>query len=231
MTREHDQGSRPRSGRLLSHRARFGLAIAAGVGVLVAGVACSQSTPPPHGVFCDSAGLACACNVVSEPQPVDTPPCSQAAHPGTTCCADTAWPESGGCECTTNEVACGIVAKYFEPIFDGGPTAGCVCSPGSYAQHGQAFGVTCGPGDWASPPSTVGVCCFYPPGFPGLLGGTACACGPAFVCAPGSTKVSSCGAASFPAATPVTCSGRTEVATCYGGDAGSTGLEAGQADE
>ena len=139
--------------------------------------------------------------------------CNPTAYPGTTCCADTDWPRSGSCACSTSAIACGIVPGYFQPIFDGGPTAGCVCSPGQDARGAQVLGGTCEPGGWTSPPSTVGVCCHYPAS---LLGTTddACACSPAFNCEPGSTKVPTCSAANFPSPTPVTCSGQQSVATC-----------------
>jgi len=199
-------------------RALFAAVCALGA-VLVA-AACSGSTPASQGVFCENGALACSCTTESPSQPEPTPACNQTAYPGTTCCADTGWPGSGSCGCSTNEVACGIVQGYFGALFDGGPTAGCVCSPGSYAQSGQVLGAACEPGGWANPASTVGVCCLYPADFPGQYAGATCACGPAFNCAPGSTTVASCSAASFPASTPVSCSGGTEVASCSDGDAG-----------
>ena len=189
------------------------------VGAALVGAACSGSTQASQSVACENGALACSCTIVSASQPGQTLACNQAAYPGTTCCADPGWPGSGTCGCSTNEVACGIVQNYFGPLFDGGPTAGCVCSPASYAQRGQVLGAACEPGGWADPASTVGVCCLYPANFPNQYGGATCACGPAFNCAPGSTKMDSCSAASFPAATPVSCSGGTEVTSCADGTA------------
>jgi hypothetical protein len=206
-----------------SRRWRFALVGGALVATAVACSSATQPAPGADGVFCANGPVACACDAVSSPPSGQVPACNQAAYPGTTCCADPAWPASGSCGCSTNEIACGIVPGYFGPLFDGGPTAGCVCSPGTYARGGQVLGGACEPGGWANPPSSVGVCCFYPADFPNQLDGATCACGPAFNCAPGSTKVASCSAASFPAPMPVSCAGAVVVTSCTAGRSSDAG--------
>jgi hypothetical protein len=199
----------------VTRRARS--AVAGSITALSLVVACQGSTPDlPTYAVCGGYGPTCLCYAsASAPQDGGTVACNPTAYSGTTCCADTNWPQSGSCGCITNAIACGIVPDYFQPIFDGGPTAGCVCTPGQDArpQGTQAPGATCEPGGWTSPPSPVGVCCHYPAS---LIGTTddVCACSPSFNCEPGSTKVATCSAASFPPPAPVTCAGQRQVASC-----------------
>jgi hypothetical protein len=191
--------------------------------------ACQGSTSEQSYAVCSGEGPTCACYASgAPPQAGDTVACNPAAYPGTICCADTSWPGSGSCECITSAVACGIVPGYFEPAFDGGPTAGCVCTPGVDARPGQVLGATCEPGGWTSPPSTVGVCCYYPASLVGTVDDV-CACSPSFNCEPGSTKVATCSAASFVSVPPMTCAGQKAVAACSAGGPSDGGADASDA--
>jgi hypothetical protein len=180
--------------------------------------ACTGPGPVP--IACETQLDGCECfaqGVVN--QSAQTSVCNPAAFPGTTCCADDGWPDTGGagCQCLTGEVYCGLVGNYFA---DG--SAGCVCSlyPASSA---QTPGTTCYPGASTTGP-TLGVCCnFQAAPSDGGITSNDCACGSGLhTCAAGAPEVATCSAASFPPRSGVCRGGQHQVTSCLGnaGDAG-----------
>ncbi len=213
--------ARPRR-RLLLVRSACVSAVAT---ALLLGVACGKAPQQPDWVVeCNDYGPFCICLATSPPM-MPTSSCNPTAFPGTTCCADGAWPTGGSCSCEGTTVLCGIVPKFF------GELPGCVCAPGGLSNPSsanQVAGATCEPGSWESPAGAFGACCFYPADDPAGDGAAVCACGPSSGCETGSMKVASCSASSFPPPAAPGCSdGTHQVQSCFDSDAGVTAGDTG----
>ncbi|MGO9838790.1 MAG: hypothetical protein ACLP1X_31815 [Polyangiaceae bacterium] len=179
--------------------------------LLLAIIACGQASSPP-GIVCMDLNIGCTCQH-EPPQTSQVPSCNTSVFPDTVCCAETGWPSSGGCQCLTSAIFCGVVPGY-EMAADGGPgEAVCACSNDPYPE--QVIGPTCYANGTTTPGEGLGSCCMFSPDAPGSLGIPSCLCSAGLhTCGTGGTPVDGCSAASFPS-TPATCGpGETQVTSC-----------------
>jgi hypothetical protein len=170
-------------------------------GLLV--VACSSPAPPVGKPSCFLDADGCVCSL-QPPSSSSVSSCDPSVVAQARCCADPGWPSSGGCDCLTAAIFCGVVPGY-EPGTNGAPGQdACVCSVPD-PRGGQTLGGTCYPNGTTTPGAGLGACCMFPPSAPGSLGGAACVCASGLhTCATGGVAVSSCSptTAGFPAPTP-----------------------------
>jgi hypothetical protein len=176
-------------------------------------VACGSSGPSASAV-CVAINIGCSCNVQATPAASSqVSSCNASVLPDAQCCADTGWPSSGGCNCLTSAIFCGVVPGY-ETAADGGAGEdACVCSSDPYSE--QVIGPTCYANGTTTSGAGLGTCCMFPADAPDSLGVASCVCAAGLhTCGAGGAVVDSCSAASFPV-TPATCAaGTTQVVSC-----------------